>query len=113
MTKTSLDVTTEALRMLGILSMDEAPEADDHARAKSHLEAIYAEIDESLGAAPEWTIETVPARLFLFVAQAVAGSIASGYELEQLAGLRRAGMAGIMRDEFGGKARQPTQASYL
>lgn len=113
MTKTSSEVVAEALRTLGVLALDEAANADEHARAKLHLEAIFAEIDETEGAAPEWTIETVPDRLFLHLARAVAGSVASAYELPQLSVLYDVGMRAIRRDEFDREQREPTRAAFF
>lgn len=113
MTKTSLDVTSEALQMIGILAVDEAASAEDHARTKEHLEAIYAELDETYGVAPEWTIETVPVRLWKPLAMMVAGDICTAYGREQYTGLRPAGMSRFMRAEFNGEVRRPTQAQYF
>lgn len=113
MTKTSQDVTTEALRMLGVLALDEAANADDHARCKTHFEAIYAELDDTDLAALEWTIETVPDRMFLHAARAVAGSVCTAYGLAQLSGLYDAGMRGLKRGEFDRELREPTRAVFF
>lgn len=113
MTKTALEVTAEALQMIGVLAQDEEPSAEDHARAKAHLEAIFAELDETFGIAPEWTIETVPDKLWLPVSKAVAGSICTGYSKPEFTGLRAVGMAGIMRAEFGGQPRRATEAQFF
>jgi hypothetical protein len=113
MTKTSLDVTTEALRTINVLAVDESASAADHARAKSHLEAIYAELDETDGAAMDWTIETVPDRLFLHLARAVAGSVSTAYEKAEYSGLYDSGMKGIRRGEFDNEYREPTRANFF
>jgi len=112
MTKTALDVTTESLRLIGVTAVDESASADDHARAKNHLEAIYAELDETHGLALEWTVETVPDRLWQHMAAAVAGSICTAYGKEEFLPLRREGIAGVMRDEFGGEPDRPTSAVF-
>lgn len=101
MTKTSLDITTEALRMIGVSAVDESPESADQQRAKAHLDAIYADLDDSQGAAFEWTVETVPDRLFLHLSMAVAGSICTAYGFPQFVGLYQRGMMKIRADEFG------------
>jgi len=75
MPKTALDTTTEALRLIGVTAVDESADADDHARARQHLEAVFAELSETHGLALNWTVETVPDRLWPFMAAAVAGSI--------------------------------------
>lgn len=113
MTKTSQDVTNEALRMIKVLAVDEAATADDHARAKSHLEAIFEEIDEAYGLAPEWTIETVPDRLWPALSMMVAGDICTAYNRSEFVGLRQAGMARLMRDEMGGEPERATEAQYF
>jgi len=113
MTKTARDVTTEALRTLGVLAVDEEASADDHARASSHLSAIYAELDETHGLALEWTTETVPDRLWLPVSTAVAGSVAAAYGMPEKAGYRQAGIAAIMRDELGGEPERATEAQFF
>ena len=112
MTKTSLEVTSEALRTLGVLAEDEAASADQYQRAKAHLDGIFATLDETYSLAPEWTVETVPDRLFLPLSQMVAGSLATGYALDQYVPLYRVGLAGVMRDERTGQPRRPTEAAY-
>ena len=113
MTKTSLDVSREALRMIGVLAVDEDASADEHARAKENLEAIYAELDETYGLAPDWTIETVPDRLWKPLAMMVAGEICTGYGKPDYVALRSAGLARVMRDEFGGQPHKATRADFF
>lgn len=113
MTKTSLEVTTEALRMIGVVAEDEAASADQYQRAKGHLDGIFAMLDETYSLAPEWTVETVPDRLYLPLAQLVAGSLATSYALDQYAPLYRVGLAGVMRDERTGQPDRPTEAEYF
>lgn len=79
MTKTSLDVTTEALQHIGVLGIGEAPEAEDHARAQSHLADIFETISSTHELAPEWDIETVPSGAFLPLAIMLAGTICTAY----------------------------------
>mgnify|MGYP007022344965 CR=1 FL=1 len=113
MTKTSQEVINEALRMIEVVAVDEAATADEHARAKSHLEGIFAELDETYGLAPEWTIETVPDRLFLPLSSAVAGSVCTSYGKAEYAPLRPQGIGAIMRDELGNAPRVATEATYF
>lgn len=113
MTKTSLETTTEALRMIGVVAVDESPEGPDHVRAKSHLEAVFAEIDDRIGVAPEWTIETIPDRLWPFMSAAVAGSVCTAYGKPQYAGWRAEGIAGVCSDEFGNETPVRTQAEFF
>lgn len=101
MTKTSLDVTTEALRSIGVTAVDESAEATDHARALSHLEAIYATLDETEGMALAWTIETVPDTLFLPLSMMVAGSVCLGYQKPEYSVMYDAGLRKVRAAEFG------------
>lgn len=115
MTKTALDVTTEALRMIGVCDVSEEPAAADHARAKAHWEAIWREVDETDAAAIDYTTETVPERVFLHAARAVAGSVCTGYgpAFAQYAGLYQLGLDGLKRDQFDREASEPTRACYF
>jgi len=113
MAKTSTDVTNEALRMIGVTAVDEDASADDHARAKQHLDAIYAELDETHGLALSWTAETVPDRVWLSMAKAVAGSICTSYALDQYAAFRQIGIGEIMRDEYSGQPVRSIEATYF
>lgn len=82
MTKTSLDVTSEALRRLGVLSNDEEPGADDYALAKRHLDAALSEFaTDPYNFGFAWTAETVPDAVFRPLAWLVAADIASHYGL--------------------------------
>lgn len=113
MAKTSLETTTEALRLIGVTAVDESPVAADHARAKQHLEAVFAELDDRIGIAAEWTIETIPDRLWPFMASAVAGSVCTAYGMPQYTGLRDYGIRMVCADEFGNELRQSTKAEFF
>ncbi len=79
MPKTSTEVCTEALRLIGVVSIDEPATSEDLRRAKAHLDDIYASLDDTDDLAVRWTVETVPDGAFLSMARAVAGSVASSY----------------------------------
>lgn len=113
MAKTSLETTTEALRMIGVAAVDESPAAPDHERAKQHLEAVFSELDDRIGIAAEWTIETIPDRLWPFMAAAVAGSVCTSYGMPQYTGLRDYGIRMVCADEFGNEVRRPTEAQFF
>lgn len=85
MSKTSSEVCTEALRLLGVVAVDEPPSADDYARAKDHMDDIFSTLTDTYALALDWTVETVPDGAFLPFARAIAGSIASAYGREQTA----------------------------
>lgn len=85
MSKTSTEVCSEALRILGVVAVDEAATAEDVARTKEHMADIYATLDDTEVLALDWTIETVPDGAFLSFARAIAGSVASTYNRTQRA----------------------------
>ena len=93
MTKTATETVTEALRMLGVVAIDEAATADDRTRCKDHLDSIYSTLTDTEALALDWTVETVPDGVFLALARAVAGSVASTYGRAQ-----RAQEAAVMID---------------
>ena len=95
MPKTSLEVTTEALRMIGVVADDEDATAGQYARARTHMESIFGHLNNTLGLAFEWTIETVPDDVYLQFAQAVAGSVAPSEGLPEFIPLKRQGIRGI------------------
>lgn len=113
MPKTALDTTTEALRLIGVTAVDESADADDHARARQHLEAVFAELSETHGLALDWTIETVPDRLWPFMAAAVAGSICTAYGKSEFTNLRKYGIDGVRADELGGEPRRATPIQFF
>lgn len=113
MAKTSLETTTEALRMIGVTAVDQGPVAAEHERAKAHLEAVFAELDDHHGLAVEWTIETIPDRIWPFMAAAVAGSVCTAYGKPEYTTLRKYGMDGVLSQEFGNEVRASTRAEFF
>lgn len=113
MTKTALDTTTEALRLIGVVAVDETAAAADHARAKAHLDAFFAELSDTHGLALDWTVETIPDRLWPFMAAAVAGAVCTAYGKPEYAGLRITGLRGIMADEFRNEMPTRTAAEFF
>lgn len=97
MTKTALDVTTEALNHIGVGGIGDTPEAEDHARAKAHLDDIFETLSTTQELAPEWTVETVPAGAFLPLALMLAGSICTAYGKPQYTSEYKRGL-GLMRE---------------
>lgn len=79
MPKTSLDIITQALRLIGVVDVGEVPPADYHAHAKPLLESEFANVKEIQGFAWAWTIETVPDELFAAFAEMLASLIAPTY----------------------------------
>lgn len=113
MPKTSREVVTEALRKIKVIGVTETAEAEEYARGLAHLEALYAEMDETDGMALEWTIETIPDRLFLHVADMVGGSIASAYNKTEFMGLKARGKAKVREAEFGNEIASPSKGVYF
>lgn len=85
MTKTSTEVCTEALRIIGVVAVDEAATIADVTRAKAHMDDIFSTLSDTEVLALDWTVETVPDGAFLPFARAIAGSIASSYNRSQRA----------------------------
>ena len=85
MTKTSTEVCSEALRIIGVVAVDEAATAEDIVRTKEHMADIYATLDDTEVLALAWTVDTVPDGAYLPFARAVAGSVASTYNRTQRA----------------------------
>lgn len=84
MTKTSLDIVTEALQWAGPLDATETPTAGQHARGKVILQGLVDELTSVQGATIAWTIETVPDGLFLPMSRLLAHDLAPRYGGERL-----------------------------
>lgn len=91
MAKTSNEVCTEALSMIGVVAEDEPMTAESFARAQAHMTDILTTLNNTKGLAFEWTIETVPDGAFLPFSRAVAGSVASAFGPGIAANARAAG----------------------
>jgi len=78
-TKTSLDVSTRALRVIGVCSLSDDPTAEDKAYAVTAMQGVLDELSDQHGLTIAWTIETVPDDIFLALADMVASEIASTY----------------------------------
>lgn len=79
MTKTAIEIQTEALRHIGVADIEDTPDAADISRAASHLDGCYdvlANVDEL---AMDWTTAAVPDAVWLGLSAMLAGSLASGY----------------------------------
>jgi len=79
MTKTALEVQTEALRHIGVADIEDTPDAADISRASAHLTAIYDLLSNTDELAMAWTLATVPEAVFLPLSIMLGGSLASGY----------------------------------
>lgn len=82
MPRTSLNVAEKAHRLLGLLSVDETPSADQYAYAADTLEALFAEMQTVQGMTPTWTVETVPEAAFLPLSQLLAVEIGQHYGVQ-------------------------------
>lgn len=81
MTKTTLDVATQALRVVGVTAVDETPDASDFAFAKATLQGIRDELVTGHGATISWTLDAddIPDALFLPLAELLATDLAIAY----------------------------------
>lgn len=85
MPKTSSEVCTEALRIIGVVAGDEPAQSEDLTRAKSYLDSIFAELNETKDIGMAWSVETVPDAVYLPLSRAVGGALASSYGRTQRA----------------------------
>lgn len=102
MTKTSLDITTRALRRIKVCPKHREPKAEDHADARDILEVLLEELSTKYGMAQTWTVETVPDIVFISLSRWLAGVIArdygkTGYERDESVG-RSATIASVQAD---------------
>ena len=81
MAKTAYEVVALAHRRLGVLSADEALQADQYEFGVSVLEGVIAELEAVQGLALTWDETNVPDGLFLPVAYLVAADLAAHYEI--------------------------------
>ena len=115
MTKTALDVATEALRHIGVTGVHETPTASDASRAKSHLDDLFETISTTEELAIEWTVETVPSGAFLPLSRMLSGSICTAYGKPEFRADYGAGLRQLRAFEFGKMKTdsQPARATYF
>lgn len=94
MAKTSQDICTHALRMIGVCGVGDDPTADDKAIALDAMQGGLDELQDQHGITVTWTVETVPDALFLPFATFVAAEVAPVFKFK---GPNRATAIGRMR----------------
>lgn len=82
MTRTSLDVASQALRRIGVLAVGDTPTADDKETAVIAMQGALDELTGSHGVTVAWTIETVPDNVFMAFSDLIAAEVASVYSLQ-------------------------------
>ena len=97
MTKTALEVQTEALRHIGVADIEDTPDAADISRAQKHLEGCYDVLSDVDELGMDWTTAAVPDAVWLGLAIMLAGSLASGYSKPEYIGEYKRGR-GMVRD---------------
>ena len=97
MTKTALQVQTEALRHIGVADIEDTPDAADISRAATHLEGCYDFLSEVDELAMDWTTAAVPDAVWIGLSVMLAGSLASGYSKPEYIGEYQRGR-GMVRD---------------
>jgi len=80
MPKNAVDVVAMAHRRIRILSVDEAPSADQTEFGTDILDALFAELKQTDGMAFTWTLDAVPDGAFLPLSFLLATEIAPHYE---------------------------------
>lgn len=76
---TRADVITRALRRLGVVAKDDAPDADDEALAGEVLDALFVEVQETQ--AVTWALSAVPDEAFLPLANLLACDVAPDFSV--------------------------------
>lgn len=75
------DVVTLAHRLIGVLSADEVPTADQDAYAGDVLDAVFDELSASQGLLIAWTLDETPRKALMGLAETLASEIAPHYGL--------------------------------
>ena len=78
---TKIDVITLAHRLIGVVSADEDPGADQNAYAADLLDGIFAELTTAQGLVISWTLDTTPAHALIGLAETLASDVAPHYGL--------------------------------
>ncbi len=99
MTKTALEVCTEALRHIKVCPVYQEPEADDYARAKDHLDAIFLYLNDDEELALDWTVATVPDNVWLGLSVMLGGSLSHSYGRHEYAGEWNRGKSMVRESE--------------
>lgn len=82
MAKTKIEVISQANRILGLLSVDEVPTADQYAFAETVLDGLYAELNAVHNTGFTWSlVDEVPDGIFLPLATLLAVEIAPHYDI--------------------------------
>lgn len=79
MTKTAVEVATEALRHIGVADIEDTPDGADISRAQAHLTSLHELLSDTEELAPTWATATVPEALFIPLSVMLAGTICGGY----------------------------------
>lgn len=101
---TRSDIIAMAHRLIGVLSADETPTADQDAFAGDVLDSIYVEMISSQGLAISWPLSETPQKALMGLAHILASDIAGHYSrayLPRSAGVARLRAALISDDRPG------------
>lgn len=97
MTKSAVEVATEALRHIGVADIEDTPDAADISRTTAHLTSLHELLSDTEELAPTWTIQTVPEALFIPLSIMLSGTICGGYSKPQYIPEYKRGL-GMVRD---------------
>ena len=78
---TKLDVIALAHRLIGVLSADEVPSAEQNSYASGVLDGIFAELTTAQGLTITWTLDTTPSYALIGLAETLASDLAPHYGL--------------------------------
>lgn len=98
------DIIAMAHRLLGVLSVDETPTADQDAFAGAVLDSIYVELISSQGLPISWPLSETPQKALMGLSQVLASDIAPHYSrpfMPRSVGMGRLRAALISDDRIG------------
>lgn len=79
MSKTKLEVITEALRQVGVIGQHEAADADTYARASAVYDSEFAKLDDVHEIGVSFTSNAVSDWAFVPMRDVIAGAICEGF----------------------------------
>lgn len=115
MAKTNSEVINEALRLIGVAPVGQAPDGEEYAVGLTHLNQALEALDEINQAGVAFTADAFPDWAHIPLAKMVAGSVCGVFSLDQYRPLYAEGLRAI-KAKAANEARVPgaqVQATYF